>query len=711
MKFTDPMNEAESLRDKSAFNFYVAVGSEKPSRDPKKRCSDRPSARREYTDDVEREREEKAADDWEDPGGTEEAPGLAPAMSPDARAARTNEQLKKRAAPPPQKSFLALCQQDYQAPTFTRTHVFLELPFRVCKHVLEEWPLITRRGRTAGSPRFHLAVLSFLAGRAKEQRQYGESTIEYVNEAGEAEVDGQWEAVSSMRTIARTIRERFFFKVTHDPEELPFSTFERKIRRVVGDLDGMKGPEGRVLLKRLGPARDTGDKKSDCFGQRFTIAGSAIDDQLVDLDFSPAPPMVSAGSPGIATLAKSEALRLLRLFASPPPPARSTGDASPPTQTCSPPSQPADPLIDLCELKRHCGPARMDDLKVDVAGLYDRLLTQENLWAEFREQIIHSLGKRCRDQYTKDGFKWQRRQAQPSTAKAAKKSKHVSVGAFRRGDAPRSDRRRRPCTVPYVVFDIDAERDGSSGDTWRYAKRLVRRLRKLGADDLVATYSGNTSFHVRLPAGNLGLPIFRSSSEAGRILRHFMRRVCEGLSEGLRSKLDTSLASPLHLIRAVGSRHEEQPTKHCVAFTSEQLDSLGFMAFDAHSQMYKNPPPLPRPEQALPAPALIERLLEGVDRKASDQEYAGNRGIIERIKEGVRKADEFANGHTGRNRAALLYADHLLGSGMTRREARHELEEWNEKCIPPLGEAPDDEKGELKYVLKRAANHVNSPID
>lgn len=269
-------------------------------------------------------------------------------------------------------------------------------------------------------------------------------------------------------------------------------------------------------------------------------------------------------------------------------------------------------------------------------------------------------------------------------------------------------KRRRACIMPYLIAEIDA-RDALSSYT--YATQLIVNLQRLGADlsQVIVSYSGNRSFHVRIPMGMVGNPIFASTHEATRITREFFSLITAELtgSEGpLFGVLDPNKFSPNQLIRAVGSIHEKTG-RYCVGFYGDEFLKTPLWKVEAYSDVY-SPIKLPDPTEASLVPELVSALqLASEDSRDTHGERAVNRGVIARILQGVEKSEEFAPGYAGRNFASLLLSTYLL-QRYPEEEAWKKLWDWNRKNAIPLGEHSSDDKNELLHQFERAKARLGS---
>jgi hypothetical protein len=518
--------------------------------------------------------------------------------------------------------------------------------------------------------RMDVPIVSYLAGFTAEQPG-GKREVEY--EHGETVVIPDGQVVVSMQTVARALYERFRFCPTKREainSNKDFTAFYRSVTRAFSRLTD------RSVLAHHGPAVETGDKTSDAYGQRYSV-------NVPQLSSFP----LGSETPPLSTAAES-------------------------------PIAPAGSYVDTFAL-------RLEDGRevVDVPAMFDQLVREHTgQWSTFTEQAVKSTTA-SRDPTenfrTKEsgvaGFSWQRRQAQPSTVGREddqENSRHVTTGAYKSGHSTRGERAHIPCAIPFFVLEIDGETPQSCVE---YARRITRWLKGIGVPlkSVTVTYTGNQSFHIRLPAGLFGKPIFRSTREATRTIRELYSMIEEKVGRPGSAHVDGALASPLHHIRAIGSVHEglyskEGTTRYCVGFTAEQVLRFPLGAIREFSARYDGYT-LPRPGEASIHQGLHDLLTEACERAQAtgemDEDRSSSAGIFEEIyREGVEEGEEFAPGLIGRNLAARIVSLNLLQSGCSTQDAWLALREWNEKNSPPLGESPGDATGELRYVFERAQN-------
>lgn len=350
-------------------------------------------------------------------------------------------------------------------------------------------------------------------------------------------------------------------------------------------------------------------------------------------------------------------------------------------------------------------------------------------------------------------LQWQKEKQRRGEA-SKRKSRHISIGAFRPGETNLDNERGkeiRSCTIPYLVAEIDGPgAEASLG----YARLLLKQLQTAGADldVIVAAFSGRRSFHLRIPMGMVGNPVFRDTPVATKLVRRFFKSVSESAEENkddllsakeaemirdgsglnvaffdgieptnkgpssLFEVLDGAMFSPNHLIRAIGSIHEKTG-QFCVGFSGTELLETSLWKVKAYSKNYSGFR-LEKPSEAAMVPALVE-ILQNASRaeeknpdtlstSSSHQDGDGvkSAGIIDAIKDGVARGEEYLQGEVGRNRAALQYSIWALSHSDSQAIAWKKVCTWNRKNSPPLGNHPTDEEDELRNVFRRAIAYL-----
>lgn len=299
-----------------------------------------------------------------------------------------------------------------------------------------------------------------------------------------------------------------------------------------------------------------------------------------------------------------------------------------------------------------------------------------------RGECVTSLDTYGRGKYH-DTFEWYRTNAQHGAAGP----RFTSIGAWRPGEEGRAD---KPHTVPWITWDIDNDDLQEALNT---AKRIVENLEHLGAslEKIHVSFSGKKGFHIRLPSGMAGAPVFANGAEAERILRKFCSWVAD-------EETDLAPCSPRQNIRMIGSKRSNG--FHVVAWSADEFQSVTLQGVIEEARSHKpykigHIHPLSR----TPEPALVEAMVSAMDttRKAeipsfhdtSSNADSNVSGAMRRAMDGCEegevwwdKGDKF---HQGRSKLLFVAACGLLREH-SRRKAWEKLKEVNQECEPPLRE-------------------------
>lgn len=131
--------------------------------------------------------------------------------------------------------------------------------------------------------------------------------------------------------------------------------------------------------------------------------------------------------------------------------------------------------------------------------------------------------------------------------KGAKGGRHTSIGAFRKSDLVAIN--TAPCTVPFIIIDLDENSVETNFDT---ARSITQKLKKLGCDirQIIVAYTGGKGFHIQIPSGLIGNPIYQHSYSAAQIIGEFVDKIIP------KETVDRQKFYPTALIRVIGSMHE-----------------------------------------------------------------------------------------------------------------------------------------------------------
>lgn len=304
---------------------------------------------------------------------------------------------------------------------------------------------------------------------------------------------------------------------------------------------------------------------------------------------------------------------------------------------------------------------------------------------------------------------------------------YISVGCWRSGEAERQDRKDCAVRVPWLIADIDPP--FQKGRRWcaGRAQTLLRLLDDHGADlsDVVVSYSGNSSTHIRIPDGMVGCPVYRNALAAADAIERFFDGLCRG-HETLRGAIDGNLFSPGHLIRVIGSIHPT--TGRRVVGTDGQrflTKPPEFLFYHSEREFrYSRPERYPLPRRADFCPSLTRLMKPGegdLNTPSGEASQAGKtsedvrqsdspsgrgdgvdqRLVLDRVRMGVKEGEDWGTGidprYVGRNWAALFVAHEQLREKKGQSRAWRAVRDWNERNDPPLSE------GELRDVFDNAA--------
>jgi hypothetical protein len=277
--------------------------------------------------------------------------------------------------------------------------------------------------------------------------------------------------------------------------------------------------------------------------------------------------------------------------------------------------------------------------------------------------------------------------------------RHMSVGAFRDDDigVMRPDQ-ETPCAVPWIVIEPEVDGYGKIVDRFDAARDILQSLKQMGADlsEVVVSYSGNKSFHIRIPAGMVGSPVFESAEAARTVLRRFARKITD-------HELDAELFDPRHLIRCIGSVHEKTG-RHVAGFHGDTFLQLSLEETVQASRGHYS--------FALRDPFEVEATLREPMNEAAETlqrfwipEYeecptiGGSSGAVQRAMQGVEESEHWHEKHIGRNKATFVAACYLLEQH-DRDTAWRKTLEVSRRHSPPLP------KNEVKSCFESAKRTV-----
>jgi len=337
---------------------------------------------------------------------------------------------------------------------------------------------------------------------------------------------------------------------------------------------------------------------------------------------------------------------------------------------------------------------------VDVIG---EAFVADNPTVFTEGEVVTSLSKYGRGNYG-NIFGWSRQVA----STGANGVRFTTIGAWRQGEEGLANKAQ---AVPWITFDIDRE---DLWEAWEVARRIVDRLGNLGAplEKVHVSFSGKKGFHIRIPSGMAGAPVFANSAEAERILRRF----CEAVAD---EDVDLSTCDPRQNIRLIGSVRANG--YHVTAwdakeFSAENMTLQHVLNESKTHSLYDIGHVQPMSIAAVPS--LVEAMVGAMDttRKATIPSFGEAKkasgkpkqsGVMNRAMEGCAEGvvwwDKGDKLHRGRSKLLFMAGCQLLREH-GERKAWRKLKDVNEKCEPPMRER------ELEGRFKSARRTVSREV-
>lgn len=360
------------------------------------------------------------------------------------------------------------------------------------------------------------------------------------------------------------------------------------------------------------------------------------------------------------------------------------------------------------------------EIETDSADLWTRVERRVARENELHREFSHAVTASELDgpRWTADGRRFERRYAR----EGGDSPRYITVGRWRPEAVGRSDRRNQAVRVPWIVAEIDGRRHGGKdrGESDRLARRLLRRLDAFGVDlsDVVVSYSGNASIHVRIPDGIVGCPLYRNAGAAKDSIGRLFDRLCGPDSE-LRTAIDDACFRPGQMIRAIGSIHEATERQTVGTTADTFLEKPSLFLWSLSEPQFEYPPP-----EAFPLPRRgnhvsdLSALLDPMRTSPPDGEVetnvsqykSGENGVRasalrRRLRGGVQEGEPWGLDvgrpeAVGRNWASLYFSLLVLEEQGTSQAAWTVVQEWNCRFnAPPLPEE------ELRGVFDRAVDY------
>ena len=247
--------------------------------------------------------------------------------------------------------------------------------------------------------------------------------------------------------------------------------------------------------------------------------------------------------------------------------------------------------------------------------------------------------------------------------------RHISTGAFAEG-------KTGACMMPFVILDIDED---TPEESYEKATRILGTLAlECDISRIDACYTGGRGFHLHIPSGMFGNPVFASAEECKKVLSAWA-------NEYLGESLDVNLFSPRHLVRMTGSIHPATGLRKTAfrgdEFLKTPLHRIISASVAPRKYRIRNPYKAPR------EPDLMMSLAEIAFRRfyipeMSEVELYGYNGVFKKAMEGCAEGDQWHERHVGRNKLVFVAACYLIH--LNEDAAFNRLLEVNDRCDPPL---------------------------
>jgi hypothetical protein len=286
----------------------------------------------------------------------------------------------------------------------------------------------------------------------------------------------------------------------------------------------------------------------------------------------------------------------------------------------------------------------------------------------------------------------------------ARGERFMSVGAW---EGLRND--RDPVFVPWLVLDMERRRNDEHDveEAYYATQRTLEELAdELGVDlaQVIVSSTGGKGYHIRIPSGMLGNPIFQNATESVKVLRSFAAHF---ISE----PVDQAVLNPHQAIRLIGSRRDSGLFTR--AWTGlEFFDSVGFYQSLEACRVFE-PFQLTDPRTVALCPDLAFAMICASDLTrhvllpefggAKEFDGFGTGAVVSRSMEGCEEGevwyDDGVKVHMGRSKLIFIAACHLIREldGDTA-SALEGLRIVNARCTPPLRES--ELKGRLMSAMK-----------
>jgi len=268
--------------------------------------------------------------------------------------------------------------------------------------------------------------------------------------------------------------------------------------------------------------------------------------------------------------------------------------------------------------------------------------------------------------------------------------RHMSVGALVESEI--ENKETASYFIPHFIFDVDGDDPFDSYNTTNRVVDFFVDEMNISEEDIIVAYTGGDGFHVMIPSGAAGNPVFANYSKASGMLLRFKRLY-------LQENVDANLFDPRHLVRMIGSVHQKSGL-YKTAYTAADFRSKSIYKIIEDSVQYRRFS-IPDPTKVEVSEDFVLALMycaDSMDRifvpKFSEikvRERGAGSEVVQRALQGVERRGVWYSSddkeYTGRNFAMFIAACHLIKKNDGNEySAFSDLKEVNLKNNPPLSE-------------------------
>jgi hypothetical protein len=269
-------------------------------------------------------------------------------------------------------------------------------------------------------------------------------------------------------------------------------------------------------------------------------------------------------------------------------------------------------------------------------------------------------------------------------------SRFTSIGAIQSSDIGKED---PPVLIPWVVIDIDRQDPFDSHSAMMDALyHLEERGVDMNAVQVVCT--GGKGYHIRIPSGLFGNPVFQSSTQARKILLKLFEIM-------IPIDVDGAVASPSQLIRIVGGKRNGIIQAQSFKAIDVIEDGISHEQMVGECLIHKSSD-IDDPTLVKADPELVEWMIMANDLAQLSALPEFNRGrelgegelpmssIVNSVLNGVEESQEWhpqrdGKVYMGRNLAMFIAACHFIkDENLNDNQRWAELQRVNQLNTPPL---------------------------